>query len=199
MKKMILVGLLVLISCMFAFAEEGDNVDKLTVTLTVAAYGPYAYFTDDIISDASTSLSKKNGAEEPLQPVGADDESGNWATGLIYATIITNQTGLKTEVTWTDLSNKTTTTDIPLSVTCSEYYVKGEKKTIGSAISASATEQEDAPQEYSLPLPEDGNHGKRAVSYKLDMSVTEAAYFAADAPTDGSNYQCTMTLSVSAS
>lgn len=194
MKKMILVGLLVLISCMFAFAAE----DTLTVTLTVDVYGPYAYFTDDIISDASTSLSKKNGDEELLQPVGADDGSGNWATGSIYATIITNQTGLKTEVTWTDLSNETTTTDIPLSVTCSEYYVNGEKKTIGSAISASATEQEDAPQGYSLSLPEDGEHGKRAVSYKLDMSVTETHYFAADAPTDNSNYECTMTLSVSA-
>lgn len=197
MKKMILVGLLVLISCMFAFAEEGDK-DTLTVTLTVAAYGPYAYFTDDFISDASTSLSKKAGAEESLQPV--DDESGNWATGSIYATIITNQAGLDTKVTWTALSNGKTTTVIPLSVTCSEYYVNGTKKTIESAVSgsASATEQEGAAEEDSLSLPEDGNHGKRAVSYKLEMSVTKADYFAADAATDNSNYKCTMTLSVSA-
>lgn len=192
MKKMILVGLLVLISCMFAFAAE----DTLTVTLTVDAYGPYAYFTDDIISDASTSLSKKNGAEEPLQPVGADDGSGNWATGSIYATIITNQTGLETEVTWTDLSNETTTTDIPLYVTCSQYYVDGALQNIEPPLTAPAPEQEEG---YSLSLPEDGNHGKRAVSYKLDMSVTEEDYFDADAPTDNSNYQCTMTLSVSAS
>lgn len=198
MKKKILVGLLVLISCMFAFAAEGDNVDTLTVTLTVDAVGPYAYFTDGIISDASTSLSKKNGAEESLQPVGADDESGNWATGLIYATIITNQTGLKTEVTWTDLSNETTTTDIPLYVTCSQYYVNGVSKDIEPPHTVPAPEQEDAPDGYSLLLPEDGNHGKRAVSYKLDMSVKETDYFAADAPTDNSNYQCTMTLSVSA-
>lgn len=198
MKKKILVGLLVLISCMFAFAAEGDNVDTLTVTLTVDAVGPYAYFTDGIISDASTSLSKKNGAEVLLQPVGADDGSGNWATGSIYATIITNQTGLDTKVTWTELSNEKTTTDIPLSVTCSEYYVNGEKKTIESAISASATEQESAPKESSLSLPADGDNGKRAVSYKLEMSVTKADYFAADAATDNSNYECTMTLSVSA-
>lgn len=196
MKKKIIVGLLVLISCMFAFAAEGDNVDTLTVTLTVDAVGPYAYFTDGIISDASTSLSKKGGAEELLQPVGADDGSDNWATGSIYATIITNQTKLKTEVTWTALSNEKTDTDIPLYVTCSQYYVNGVSQNIEPPLTAPAPEQEEG---YSLSLPEDGKHGKRAVSYKLDMSVKETDYFAADAPTDGSNYQCTMTLSVSAS
>lgn len=195
MKKMILVGLLVLISCMFAFAEE----DTLTVTLTVAAYGPYAYFTDDYISDASSALSKKNGAEKPLATLDEADGSGNLATGSIYATIITNQTGLKTEVTWTDLSNGSTTTVIPLYVKCSKYYVNGSSTDIEPPLTAPATEQEGAPQGYSLSLPGDDNHGKRAVSYKLDMSVTEADYFAADAPTDNSNYQCTMTLSVSAS
>lgn len=198
MKKMILVGLLVLISCMFAFAAEAT----LTVTLTVAAEGPYAYFTDNYISDASSVGENLNNGNKSLTTSNEADGSGNKATGTIYATIITNQTGLKTEVTWTDLSNKTTTTDIPLSVTCSQYYVDGVLKDIDQDIdptlTAPAPEQEDAPQGYSLSLPEDGNHGKRAVSYKLDMSVTEEDYFAADAPTDNSNYQCTMTLSVSA-
>lgn len=196
MKKKILVGLLVLISCIFAFAAEGDNIDELTVTLEVAPFGPYAYFTDDFIRDPSAFLKKKAGADELLSPVGTGDSSGNWAKGSVYATIITNQTGLTTTVGWNDLSNGDTTTVIPLSVTCSTYYVNGSEKSISDG-SASDTESNEDSKSNFLSLPNDDGHGKRAVSYKLDMSVTNDDYLAADAAKDGSNYEGTMTLTVS--
>lgn len=191
MRKLMLAGLCVLLACVLSAATDSDT---LTVSLDVDAVGPFAYFTDSVISSAKTPYpEKKKGDDKELAY-----SSGNGASGSIYATIITNQTELDTTVTWTDLSSDAATSkDIPLSVTCSKYYVNGDENTISST--SSATEQDGDPQPFSLPLPKDGSHGTRAVSYELQLKVEDKDYLAADAATGESAYKCTMTLSVSAS
>lgn len=184
MKKAILCLIISLFCCFIIYAEDSD---KITVKLDVEPVLT-AYFTDDFISSASGSISKKNGA-----PVSLNRSEGEVVvyTGKIYATIVTNRENYTAKLEWNNLSVADTSTTIPLAISVENCYVDG------SLLSQSAadvtTEQDNGSSSLTLTNPE--GSGKRVISHELKLSISEADYNKANGSDNA--YSTTLTLTVS--
>lgn len=183
MKKAIFGLIISLFCCFMIYAEDSDNITvKLDVEPVLTAY-----FTDDFISSASGSISKKNGAPVSLNR----SEGGVDYTGKIYATIVTNRENYTAKLEWNNLNVADTSTTIPLAISVENCYVNG------SSISQSAadvtTEQDNGSSSLTLTNPE-GN-GKRVISHELKLSISEADYNKANG--SDTAYSTTLKLTVS--
>ena len=183
MKKAIFGLIISLFCCFMIYAEDSD---KITVKLDVEPVLT-AYFTDDFISSASGSISKKKG-----EPVSLNRSEGEVDyTGKIYATIVTNRENYTAKLEWNDLKVADTSTTIPLNISAEKCYVDGSL--IPQSATDVTTEQDNGSSSLTLTNP-DGS-GKRVISHELKLSISEADYNKAN----GSDtvYSTILTLTVS--
>lgn len=194
MRKLILVLVVSFFTC-FVFAVDEDTVN---ITLEVAPKGPICFFSDSPIT--SVEAEEPNYPTEILERNTADDGG---AKGEIYAAIITNQ-HVAVSISWNDLESSSPSVDtvLPLSVSSTSCTVtKASSPAESTPVKTSNTEvvpaTEDTGSEHSLDLnePEGTASGTRVICHKIDLSISEASYLAANAADD---YSTTMYLSVSA-
>ena len=192
MRKLLLAGLCVLLAYVLSAATDSDS---LTVTLDVKAVGPYACFTDSVVTSAKEPYpAKKNGADKPLTY-----SQGNGASGWIYATIITNQP-VTVSIGWNNLTSSKTSTTLPLSASSKSCTVTKAGASPGLSTDTSNTSvspaDDTASTEHILYLeePEETASGTRVICHKIDLFISEESYLAANAADD---YSTPMYLNVS--
>lgn len=191
MKKLILAGLCVLLACVLSAATDSDS---LTVTLDVTAVGPIGFFSDSPVSSVDAIA-----PDFPTKPLTRKEGSG--ASGEIYAVIITNQR-VTVSISWNDLTsaNPITGTTLPLSASSTSCTVTKAGGSAGSATTTSntavPTADDSVGTKYSLSLeePQDTASGTRVICHKINLSISEESYLAANAADD---YSTTMYLNVS--
>lgn len=185
MKKAIFGLIISLFCCFMIYAEDSDNITvKLDVEPVLTAY-----FTDDFISSASGSISKKNGADD--EAVSLNQSEGGDYTGKIYATIVTNRADYTAKLEWNNLSVADTSTTIPLAISVENCYVDGSL--LSQSASDVTTEQDNGSSSLTLTNPE--GSGKRVISHELKLSISEADYNKANGSDNA--YSTTLTLTVS--
>ena len=191
MKKLILAGLCVLLACVLSAATDSDS---LTVTLDVTAVGPIGFFSDSPVSSVDAIA-----PDFPTKPLTRKEGSG--ASGEIYAVIITNQP-VTVSIGWNDLATSATTTTLPLSASSTSCTVTKAGGSAGSATTtnnttvSTSTAVDAGSTKYSLSLvePEGTASGTKVICHKIDLSISEESYLAANAAED---YSTPMYLNVS--
>lgn len=191
MKKLILI-LLIAVSTCFIFADDTDTVN---IKLAVASVGPIGFFSDSPVSSVDATA-----PDFSTKPLTRNEGSG--ASGEIYAVIITNQP-VTVSIGWDDLATSATTTTLPLSASSTSCTVTKAGGSAGSATTtnnttvSTSTAVDAGSTEYSLSLvePKGTASGTRVICHKIDLSISEESYLAANAADD---YSTTMSLYVSA-
>lgn len=186
MKKAIFGLIISLFCCFMIYAEDSDNITvKLDVEPVLTAY-----FTDNFISSASDSISKKNSEDDAAVSLNQSEGKGDY-TGKVYATIVTNRENYTAKLEWDNLSVADTSTTIPLAISVGNCYVDGSP--ISQSAADVTTEQDNGSISLTLTNPE-GN-GKRVISHELKLSISEADYNKANGSDNA--YSTTLTLTVS--
>lgn len=190
MRKLLLAGLCVLLACVLSAATDSDS---LTVTLDVSSVGPKGFFSDKPV-DSVDATEPLDFNEEPLTR-----NEGYGASGEIYAVIITNQP-VTVSIGWNNLTSSKTSTTLTLSASSTSCTVtkagaSPELPTDTSNTSVSPAD-DTASTEHILYLeePEGTASGTRVICHKIDLSISEESYLAANAADD---YSTPMYLNVS--